>query len=91
MATERVVTDLACHPGEYLLEELDAREMTVSELADVLGRSKQSLRGLLAGKSSISVATALSLEALWGISAETWLNLQQSYDLTVARATSASA
>ena len=85
MAIKRYTSDLPCHPGGYVRDELIARGLTPAELAAALGKSTQALRGLLSGRSRMSVETALRLESLWGISAETWLNLQQTFDLVNAR------
>lgn len=85
MATKRYTSDLPCHPGGYVRDDLEARGLTSIELAEELGKSRQSVRALLNGRARLNVETALRLEALWGVSAETWRNLQQTFDLVNAR------
>ena len=79
-------TDLAVHPGEYLVEELAAREISQRELARLMGRPLKTVSAIARGVKSITAQTALDLErVLDGIPAEFWLDLQGRYDLTVAR------
>lgn len=77
----------AVHPGDVLREDvLPALNVSRVELAAMLKLSRQGLYNLLNGKASISTATALRLERLFGSSAEMWLNLQRDYDLRLERA-----
>ncbi len=85
MATKLHHTDAAFHPGEYIAEELAARGMSQRELARAMGRPYQVVNELVRGRKVLTADTALDLEQAWGISADTWLNLQLSYDLTLAR------
>jgi len=84
-ATARTFSDLAVPPGELLSEELEARGMTQKELADRTGRPEQKISEIINGKKSITHDTALELEKVLGISAEFWVNLEGSYQLTKAR------
>ena len=78
--------DLAIPPGETLAEEIEARGMTQRELASKIGRPPQAVNEIVRGRKAITADTALALEeALEGISAKFWLNLQADYDLTLAR------
>lgn len=85
MTTERPLSDLAIHPGEFIADELEARGLSQRELARRAGRPYQSLNQIIRGRKSVTADTALDLELALGISAQTWLNLQMAYDLTVAR------
>ena len=85
MVTKRHRTDAAFHPGGYIAEELAARGMTQRELARQMGRPYQVVNEIVRGRKVLTADTALDLEKAWGISADTWLNLQQAYDLAVAR------
>ncbi len=79
-------TDLAVHPGELLVEELEAREISQRELARRMGRPLKTVSAIARGTKSITAQTALDLErVLTGIPAEFWLNLQSRYNLTIAR------
>lgn len=73
------------HPGEHVRNMLDELELDVSEVAVGLGISRQQLHNLLAGRSGITAAMAVKLEAAFGSTAETWLALQAAYDLAQAR------
>jgi addiction module HigA family antidote len=84
-ATARAFSDLAVPPGELLAEELEARGMTQKELAERTGRPEQKISEIINGKKSITQDTALELEKVLGISAEFWVNLEASYQLTKAR------
>lgn len=78
--------DLAIPPGETLAEEIEARGMTQRQLAAKIGRPPQAVNEIVRGKKAIPADTALALEeALDGISAKFWLNLQADYELTLAR------
>src|SRR3989304_792391 len=82
---DRVVSDLPIPPGELLAEELEARGMNQKELADRTGRPEQTISEIINGKKSITHDTALELERVLGISADFWVNLEASYQLTKAR------
>jgi HTH-type transcriptional regulator/antitoxin HigA len=77
--------DLAIHPGEVLAEELEARSMTQRALAQLIGRPEQTVSEIVRGKKGITAETALQLAAAFGTSAEFWMNLQSTYELTLAR------
>src|SRR3972149_4538786 len=88
MATKtkaRLFSALAIPPGELLAEELEARGMTQKELANRTGRPEQKISEIINGKKSITHDTALELEKVLGISADFWVNLEGSYQLTRAR------
>lgn len=72
-------------PGEYILDELEARGWTQDSLADILGRSAKFVSQLVAGKKRIEPRTAQELAAAFGTSAELWMNLESAYRLGVGR------
>lgn len=74
----------AIHPGEFLADELEERNMTAAELSRALGVPQNRLSGILRGHRSITVDTALRLARWIGSSPQYWLNLQQAYDLRIA-------
>ena len=67
-------------PGEYLADELDAREWTQADLAKILDRPFQHVNLLVNGKRRINAEIASELSAAFGTSAELWLNLQAAWD-----------
>jgi len=81
----QVWPDVAVPPGEFLLEEIQARGLKPSALAQSLAVSPRRFRDILAGRKPISADVALALESELGVDAQFWMNLQVDYDLTVAR------
>ena len=69
-------------PGEFLREELEAREWSQQELADILGRPARLISEVIAGKRAITPETARGLADAFGISAEYWMNLESQYQLS---------
>lgn len=67
---------IAIHPGEHLAEELEALEMSASELARKLDVPANRITAILNGQRAISGDTALRLAHFFGTSPEFWLNLQ---------------
>ncbi len=78
-------TDMAVHPGEFLREELEARELSQRALATQIGRPYQVVNEIVRGKKTITAGTAVQLEEALGISAGYWMNLRTAYELTLAR------
>ena len=70
------------HPGEMLLEEfIKPHGLSLAETARLLRISYPRLHDLVHGKRGVTTDTALRLQALFGMDADFWLNLQQSYDV----------
>jgi len=77
---------VAIHPGEHLVEELRALNMSASELARRIKVPTNRVTGILNGRRAITGDTALRLAHFFGTSAELWLNLQSLHNLRVAEA-----
>lgn len=76
------------HPGEVIRELcLEPLEISVTAAARALGVTRKALSELLNGRSGLSPAMALRLAKAFDTTAESWLNLQQQYDLWQARRT----
>jgi antitoxin HigA-1 len=76
------------HPGEVIRELcLEPLEISVTAAARALGVTRKALSELLNGRSGVSTAMALRLAKAFDTTAESWLNLQQQYDLWQARRT----
>jgi addiction module HigA family antidote len=71
--------DWTVAPGEILLEALQDREMTQSELAQRLGRPLKTVNEIVKGKAAITPETAIQLERALGISARFWTGLEAQY------------
>ena len=69
-------------PGEYIREELGERGWTQMDLAEILGRPPQVVNEIVAGKRSITPETARGLGDAFGTSAQLWMNLEASYQLS---------
>jgi HTH-type transcriptional regulator / antitoxin HigA len=72
-------------PGEFLRDELEARNWSQSEFADIIGRPVRLINEIIAGKRSITPETAKQLGASLGTSAEIWMNLESRYQLSKVR------
>jgi HTH-type transcriptional regulator / antitoxin HigA len=81
MATERFTwrPDWAIAPGEILIEALEDRRMTQSELARRMGRPIKTINEIIHGKAALTPDTAIQLERTLGISASFWNNLEARY------------
>lgn len=77
-------TDVS-HPGETLLETLEAIDMQQAELALRMGRPRKTINEIIKGKAAISEETALQLEPVLGVPASFWLARQRDYDAACAR------
>lgn len=77
--------DTALHPGRFLKEQLDARDVTQREFARRMNRPPQVINQIIREKKSITPQTAQEIERVLGIDAQFWLNLQQIYDIVTAR------
>ena len=83
-ANELIAGDIF-HPGEFIANEMEAREMRQVELAEKLDISKSEMSLLIHGKRNISVSIAIKLEKAFGVSAETWMNLQMRYEIELVK------
>jgi len=72
----------AMHPGELLREDiLPALGRSKTEIAGLLGISKQTLHDIMTEKQPVTVGMAVRLGKLIGNGPVFWLNLQRAYDL----------
>jgi antitoxin HigA-1 len=70
------------HPGELLREEiLPALDRPRTQIAKLLGVSRQTLYDVLKEKQPVTPVMALRLGKLCGNGPDLWLNLQKRYDL----------
>jgi len=63
-------------PGDFIREELEAREWTQGDLAEILGRPLQAVNEIVAGKKAITPETAQGLGDAFGTGPELWMNLE---------------
>lgn len=76
------------HPGEFIREVyMEPFDITGRTLASKLDVSPSTLSRLLKGSSGVSSEMALRLSKALGRSAESWLAMQDSYELWQAKRT----
>jgi addiction module HigA family antidote len=74
------------HPGEFITEiYLEPKGISGRELADKLDVAASTLSRLLKGTSRVTLEMALRLSKSIGRSPESWLAMQSSHDLWIAR------
>ena len=74
------------HPGEFIREiYITPYDISVRKVAESLGVSPSTLNRLLNGESNISPEMALRLSKALGRSPESWLAMQDQYDLWHAK------
>lgn len=69
-------------PGEFLKDELDARNWTQTEFAEIIGRPLRLVNDIITGKKSITPETAIQLGEGLGTSPELWMNLESQFRLS---------
>lgn len=86
MSAKRLLRGLKpMHPGEILREDvLPALGKSKTEIARLLGVSRQTLYDILDEKQPVTPAMALRLGKLLGNGPSLWINLQRAYDLAAA-------
>ena len=80
------------HPGEIIRDFIDGindetgQNLTIGQVAEALGVSRNTLSTILNGRGSVTAAMALKLAtAFQTTTAEHWIRLQENYDLAEAR------
>ena len=68
-------------PGDFIKEELEAREWTQTDLAEILGRPQRLVSEIINGKRAVSPETAKGLGEAFGTGAQFWMNLESAYQL----------
>ncbi|MES2860986.1 MAG: HigA family addiction module antitoxin [Pseudomonadota bacterium] len=82
-------SSFSVHPGPWLRTEIvEPRGISVTDMADRLGVTRQAMSGLLNGRAGLSAEMAIRFEKAFGLSADTLVRMQAAYDLTRARARS---
>jgi HTH-type transcriptional regulator/antitoxin HigA len=72
-------------PGEFLKEQLERRDWSQQDLAEILGRPPRLISELIGGKRAITPETAIGLSAAFSTSPEYWMALESSYQLSKLR------
>lgn len=76
------------HPGETIREDcVEALGLTIGEAAAHLQIEETALAAICACEAPITADLAVRFEQAFGSTADTWLRLQNAYDLAQARQT----
>lgn len=73
------------HPGEILDDELRELGMSAAQLARCIHVPANRITQILRGQRNVTADTALRLGRWLGTGPQLWLNLQQAYELVLAR------
>lgn len=74
--------NIASHPGEILKEEfLEPMGISVYALSKAISVPRVRINEVVLGRRGISADTAIRLGKFFGTDPQSWLNLQQRYDL----------
>jgi addiction module HigA family antidote len=74
------------HPGAFIKSEiLEGYDLTITSGAKALGVGRQALSELVNCRSAVSPDMALRLEKAFGVSMDTLLRMQTSYDIAQTR------
>jgi addiction module HigA family antidote len=75
------------HPGRSIqIDCLEPLGLTITEGATVLGVARSTLSRVINGQSAITPEMAIRLAKAFGSTPETWLKMQQAYDLAQMKA-----
>ena len=73
------------HPGEVLKHDfMEPYEMSATALAKAIGVTPARINEIVRGRRGITAATALRLARYFGTDAQSWMNLQDRYELSLA-------
>ncbi len=88
MKWENVVTGerlAPVHPGDILLHDfIEPMGLTRYKVAKFTSVPQRRIDEICNGKRAVTAGTAMRLGRLFGMSAQTWMNLQTQYDLEIA-------
>jgi antitoxin HigA-1 len=77
---KRPIERCPSHPGALLDEIIPATGKSKTEIASLLGISRQQLYDIINGKKPVSPAVAARLGKMFGDGAAVWLRMQAAYD-----------
>jgi|SRR5688500_942467 addiction module HigA family antidote len=74
------------HPGGFVKSEIiEALDLSVTDAAQVLGVTRAALSAFLNERAHLSPEMALRIEKAFGVSMDTLMRMQNSYDIAQAR------
>lgn len=78
-------TNYAVAPGEYLEEWINEHGLSQQRVAEQLGCSRKQVNEIVNGRAPITSDTAVRLERVVGIPADSWLRYEAAYRADLAR------
>lgn len=78
-------TNYAVAPGEYLEEWIEEQGLSQQHVADRLGCSRKQVNEIINGRAPITSETAMRLERVVGIPADSWLRYEAAFRADLAR------
>jgi len=85
-ATNGIRMKNPAHPGGFVKSEIvEALELSVTDAARALGVTRPALSALLNERAALSSEMALRIEKAFGVSMDTLMRMQNSYDIAQAR------
>ncbi|KAA6404743.1 HigA family addiction module antitoxin [Candidatus Tokpelaia sp.] len=76
----RKIERCPAHPGRLLAEIIPATGKTKTDIAKMLGISRQYLYDIIGGRKAVSPRIAAHLGKMFGDGAAVWLRMQAAYD-----------
>ncbi len=73
------------HPGSFVkIEVIEPLRLSVTDAAKALGITRQAMSGFLNQQTVLSAEMAIRIEKAFGVSMETLMRMQNSYDIAQA-------
>jgi HTH-type transcriptional regulator / antitoxin HigA len=72
------------HPGKILRQMMEARGWTQDDLAQIIGKSRQAVNEIIAGRNGIGLEMAVLLATAFKNSPQEWLSLDHQYRLSLS-------
>lgn len=79
----KLIWAIAFHPWTYLKEELEARNITQKQFAEIIWKTITEVNELINGKRNITTEWALFISTAFDTSIEVWLWLQETYNIYI--------
>lgn len=73
------------HPGEILKDEIEERNISQRQLAEIVGLTYSVVNEILNGRRPLTAKTALMFEAALDVPADSLMYLQTKYNMQTAR------
>jgi len=74
------------HPGSFVKHEIiEPSGLSITDAAQILGVTRAALSAMLNARAQLSPEMALRLEKAFGVSMETLMRMQNSYDIAQTR------